>query len=225
VSAVLPTPNLPKLINLEDLKTFIQDTVRSTIEPIVESVVRRVLAEQTPIENVVETVLATSELRILKRISTVETMLGLNDLYVDEDSKSIPERIEALEKKAIISTEKPQEERIKEIDIIPSTTLEIKAASLVEHLKEKVRPRNGEVYLNSKEIIKFLKCELPEDLRLKDIRNPRQAKKDILEKAVKLFSDSVLIIRNKSGNKVTGLALKPSVNRRDSQGYRHLSTI
>jgi hypothetical protein len=67
MSAVLPTPNLPKLINLEDLKTFIQDTVRSTIEPIVESVVRRVLAERTPIENVVETVLATSELRVLKK--------------------------------------------------------------------------------------------------------------------------------------------------------------
>jgi hypothetical protein len=79
--------------------------------------------------------------------------------------------------------------------------------------------------MNSNEIINFLKSELPEDLRLKeDIRNPRQTKKDIQEKAVKLFSDSVLIIRNKSGNKVTGIALKPSVKRMDSQGYRHLST-
>jgi hypothetical protein len=43
-------------------------------------------------------------------------MLGLNDLDIDEDSKSIPERIEALEKKAIIPTEKPQEESVKEID-------------------------------------------------------------------------------------------------------------
>ena len=91
----------------------------------------------------------------------------------------------------------------------------IKASALIEHLKEKVRPRNDAVFMNSKEIIKFMKSELPEDLRHKDdIRNPRQAKKDILEKAVKLFSDSVFIIRNKSGNKVTGIALKPSGSRR-----------
>ena len=71
--------------------------------------------------------------------------------------------------------------------------------------------------MNSNEVLNFLKCELPEDLRLKeDIRNPRQAKKDILEKAIKLFSNSVIIIQNKSGNKVTGIALKPSVKCRDT---------
>jgi len=60
-----------------------------------------------------------------------------------------------------------------------------------------------------------MKCKLPENLRLKeDARNPKQAKKDILEKAVKLFSDTIMIIKNKSGNKVTGIALKLSVNRR-----------
>ena len=54
-------------------------------------------------------------------------------------------------------------------------------------------------------------------MRLKeDARNPRQAKKDILEKAVKLFSNTIMIIKNKSGNKVTGIALKPSVNRKDT---------
>lgn len=86
-------------------------------------------------------------------------------------------------------------------------------------MKEKVKPRNDAIFMNSNEIINFLKCELPEDLRLKeDIRNPRQVKKDILEKAIKLFSDTVFIIKNKSGNKVTGIALKPSVKRRDTYG-------
>jgi len=49
--------------------------------------------------------------------------------------------------------------------------------------------------------------------RLKDIRNPRQAKKDILERAVKLFPNTVCIVRNKSGNKVSGLALTQSAKR------------
>ena len=96
-----------------------------------------------------------------------------------------------------------------------NTSLEIKASAIVKHLKEKVQPRNNAVFMNSNEIINFLKCELPEDLRLKEgIRNPRQAKKDIIEKAVKLFSNSIMIIKNKSGNKVTGIALKPSAKRR-----------
>jgi hypothetical protein len=114
-----------------------------------------------------------------------------------------------------ITTGKPTEEKAPERPIIPTTSLEIKASAIVEHLKEKVKPRNNAVFMNSNEIINFLKCELPENMRLKeDARNPRQAKKDILEKAIKLFSDSVQIIRNKSGNKVTGIALKVSANRK-----------
>jgi hypothetical protein len=110
--------------------------------------------------------------------------------------------------------EKPTEEEKYESPIIPQTSLELKACALVDHLKEKVKPRNQEVFLNSREIVDFLKTEVPEDLRLKDVKNPRQAKKDILEKAVKLFSDTVMIVKNRSGNKVTGIALKPSVKRR-----------
>ena len=113
------------------------------------------------------------------------------------------------------SIEKPIEEKAPELPIIPTTSLEIKASAIVEHLKEKVKPRNDAVFMNSNEIINFLKCELPENMRLKeDARNPRQAKKDLIEKAIKLFSNSVMIIKNKSGNKVTGIALKPSANRK-----------
>jgi hypothetical protein len=67
---------------MEDLKHFIestvQNTIQTTLEPMIERIVKRLLAEQTPVENIVETVLATSELKVLKRISTVETVLGLN---------------------------------------------------------------------------------------------------------------------------------------------------
>jgi hypothetical protein len=119
----------------------------------------------------------------------------------------------------ITTTEKPTEEKVPVIPTIPTTSLEIKASAIVEHMKEKVKPRNDAVFMNSNEIINFMKCELPENMRLKeDARNPRQAKKDLIEKAIKLFSDSVQIIRNKSGNKVTGIALKPSVKRTDTYG-------
>jgi hypothetical protein len=149
-----------------------------------------------------------------KRITQLENALFSHDsegeIIRDEDNTPILNVTK--------SHEKPLESITSEIPIIPHTTLEIKAAALVEHLKEQVKPRSGEVFLNSREIINYLKTEIPEELRLKDIKNPRQAKKDILEKAVKLFSDSVQIIRNKSGNKVTGLALKPSVKRPYTDG-------
>ena len=62
----------------------------------------------------------------------------------------------------ILSTpDNPIEEKVIELPIIPTTSLEIKASAIVEHLKEKVKPRNDAVFMNSNEIINFLKCELP----------------------------------------------------------------
>jgi len=158
--------------------------------------------------------LLTSELKPIKRISEIEKVTGNYSFEEwEEHEPTLPEQINQLANRL----EHPLDKATESIKIelpIPETTLEHKACALVEHLKEKVKPRNNEVFLNSQEIITFLKDEIPEDLRLKDIKNPRQVKKDILEKAVKLFSNSVMIIKNKSGNKVTGIALKPSGKRR-----------
>lgn len=158
--------------------------------------------------------MATSDLKVLQRLSSMETVLGLNDLAdEDEDEPTIPEQIKQLSEKIEKPPKRPPEEKEIDLPFIPETTLERKACALVEHLREKVQPRNNEVFLNSREIVSFLKTEVPEELRLKDVRNPRQVKKDILEKAVKLFSDTVMIVRNRSGNKVTGIALKPLAKR------------
>jgi hypothetical protein len=218
MSAVLQSPTLPTLMNLEDIKAYIDSEIEKGIEKGIEkalpAAIEKVLFDpENPLFiKAVESILAISDLKILKRLYTHDVLLGLQEPYEDEDVVSIPARIEAIENKALIAIEKPTEIITSKIPIIPTTSLEIKASAIVEHLKEKVKPRNDAVFMNSNEIINFLKCELPENMRLKeDARNPRQAKKDILEKAVKLFSDSVLIIRNKSGNKVTGIALKPSV--------------
>jgi len=159
--------------------------------------------------------MATSELRALKRLSVVETDLGHNDLayFEEEHVPTIPEQIKTLSDRLEQPLNKTTEEEMTEF-YIPHTTLDLKACELVRHLKEDVKPRNNEVFLNSREIIHYMKTAIPEELRLKDIRNPRQAKKDILERAVKMFSNIVCVVKNKSGNKVTGIALKPSVNRR-----------
>lgn len=163
--------------------------------------------------------MATSELKVLKRLSALETALGFNEPEDEDEEPTIPEQIKQLSEKIENASIRPQEEPEIDLPVVPETTLERKAYALVEHLKEKVQPRNNQVFLNSKEIVSFMKTELPEDLRLKDVRNPRQAKKDVLEKAVKLFSDTVMIITNLSGNKVKGIALKPSVSRKHTDAY------
>jgi hypothetical protein len=50
------------------------------------------------IENIIENVLATSDLRILKRLTTVETVLELNDYPIenDEAESTIPKQISLL---------------------------------------------------------------------------------------------------------------------------------
>jgi hypothetical protein len=206
---------------MEDLKTYIDSEIEKGIEKALPAAIEKVLSdpENPHFIKAVENIIAISDLKILKRLYNHDVLLGLQEPDEDEDNISIPTRIEALEQKALIVTEKPTESITSEIPIIPNTSLEIKASAIVEHLKEKVKPRNDAVFMNSNEIINFMKCELPENMRLKeDARNPRQAKKDLIEKAIKLFSDSVQIIRNKSGNKVTGIALKPSVKRTDTYG-------
>jgi hypothetical protein len=212
MSAILSTPTLPTLFKLEDLKAYIDNEIQKAVKPLAEKI------DKLEEENV----------RLRRHVSILEGHLNINyadyedvcltgNTYEDLKDEGITpfcDQIKELANRIEHPLNKPTETI--EIEMpIPTTTLEHKASALVEHLKERVKPRNDAVFMNSNEIINFLKCDLPEDLRLKeDIRNPRQAKKDILEKAVKLFYDSVLIIRNKSGNKVTGIALKPSVKRR-----------
>jgi len=160
--------------------------------------------------------MATSELRVLKRLSVVETDLGHNDLAdldIEEEHKpTIPEQIKELSYRIEQPLNKTTKEEITEF-YIPHTTLDLKACALAEHLQRDVKLRNNEVFMNSREIINYLRTAIPEELRLKDITNPRQAKKDILERAVKMFPTIVCIVKNKSGNMVTGIALTLSAKR------------
>lgn len=212
MSAVLPIPMLPTLVNMGELKAYIQSEIKKGIEKALPVAVEKVLSDpENPILiRAIENILAVSDLKILKRLYTHDVMLGLEKPY-EEDYVSIPTQIQEL--KQNVTTEKP----IQDSPIIPQTTLELKACAIKDHLLENVKPRKAGVYMNSKEFYYFMQFTISADLRWnQDIRNPRQAKKDIIEKAIKLYPDILTITKSLSKNKVTGIALKPSVNRPDT---------
>lgn len=212
MSAVLQSPMLPTLVNVGELKAYIQSEIEKGIEKALPAAVEKVLSDpEDPILiRAVENILAVSDLKILKRLYTHDVMLGLEKPY-EEDYVSIPAQIQEL--KQNVTTEKP----IKDSPIILQTTLELKACAIKDHLLENVKPRKAGIYMNSKEFYYFMKNTISADLRWnQDIGNPRQAKKDIMEKAIKLYPDILTITRSLSKNKVTGIALKPSVNRPDT---------
>ena len=213
MSPVLASPILPSdPASITSL--FLNPEFRTALKGFVIDLVRVDLDFRESIREAFEYSVATSDLKILKRISTLESMLITDELDFDDDGHelTIPEQIKELSYRIEQPSNKTTEEEMTEF-YIPHTTLDLKATELVEYLKEDVKPRNNEVFMNSREIYNYLKTFIPEELRLKDITNPRQAKKDILERAVKLFPNIVCIVKNKSGNKVTGIALKPSSKR------------
>jgi hypothetical protein len=157
----------------------------------------------------IENVLIISELKPIKRISTIETVLGLNDLQ-EEEQVTIPEqlnilaeRIDNISQNTVKATDNSQEE------IIPKTTLEQKAVKLMESLKIKPRNRAGEVFLDNKELTNFLVKELPDELRTND-SNLRRVKKRVIEKTRSLFPGSISINKSKYGRHETRIIYKES---------------
>ena len=208
MSAVLQSPSLPMLINLEDLNTYIQNQIEKALPAAVEKVLSD--PENPMFLNAVERILATSDLKILKRLFKHDILLGLEEPFDAEEERApnLPEQIKELSDRIEQPLNKPTESIKTELRVI-KTTLEHKASGLVEHLKTNVKPRNGEVFLNSREIITFLKYEIKEEYQMKDIQNPRQAKKDIIEKAKKMFSDFISLDKKKHGNRDVRIVYKP----------------
>jgi hypothetical protein len=162
-------------------------------------------AVQTIFQLMVDNAIAVSELKILKRLSAIETVLGMSE--PDDEVTTIPQKLTEIEDKVNALGEIRKFNR--EPAVQPRTTLEAKACKLVDHLKTEVPERNGEIFLNSKEIVHYLKDEISETLRLKDIKNPRQAKKDVIEKAKSLFPNLVELKKRAHGNKNVSIILKP----------------
>jgi len=102
---------------------------------------------------------ATSELKILKRISTLETSLGFNDLDLDDDDHepTIPEQIKTLSERIEQPLSRPTISIKMDTEIIPQTVTEHRASELITHLKNDIAPRNGEMFLTSREIMTYLR--------------------------------------------------------------------
>lgn len=165
----------------------------------------------------VENILATSELNILKRLAEVETALGLNNFadFADEQEMSIPEQISLLSERIDSINEPVIKAPIDEEPAgipMPTSKTEIRAIELVKHLKT-TPGRNNEVFLTSREIMDFLKYDLPDKYQISNnVKNPRQVKKDVIEKAVELYPDCVFLSKKKTGNKQVRIVYKPKIN-------------
>lgn len=132
------TLSIPTLMRLEDLKAYIDIEIEKGIEKRLPAAVEKVLSNP---ENSIFTkmfdlpvvkeklfalfseFMATAETKPLKRISTVETVLGLND-FADDEVQTIPEQINLLTERidelqsTPRVTEKPTEKKIDNSPII-----------------------------------------------------------------------------------------------------------
>lgn len=154
----------------------------------------------------------------LKRITQLEEVLFSHDdegeLVKDENDTPV------LSQNLTNAPEKPVEEKRPENPITPNTTLTQKATAIKEYLEKKTKANwSGKVVLENQDIYKFFREIIQEDLRWPEkMRGYRGAKKSIIERAQELFPNEVEVVRNKSGNKITGLALKTYGKRTDTYG-------
>jgi hypothetical protein len=152
----------------------------------------------------------------LKRITQLEEAFFAHDEEgeIIKNSEDKP----AISSNLIKPTDKPIEEKKEEDLLIQNTTLSQKANALTDYLKEKIKPGwSGKTVIENERIYDFFYNIVNKEIRWPaKMRGYRSAKKAIIERAAELRPDEVEIVRNKSGNKITGLALKASIKRTDT---------
>ena len=146
--------------------------------------------------NYIENIIATSELRILKRLSAVETALGLNDFSDFEDEErelNLPERIETLEESINTLNKTVKPELIDRSLVAPSKNItEIRADFLNEYITtNQLIPKGPSIFANietrvvdSKEFSYFVNHILPPEYRPESTKNLRKMKRDVFNAAV-----------------------------------------
>ena len=211
MSAVLQSPSLPMLINLEDLNAYIQNQIEKALPAAVEKVLSD--PENPMFLNAVERILAISDLKILKRLFTHDILLGLEEPFDTEEERApnLPEQLKELSERIEQPLCRPTISIKMDTEIIPQTVTEHRAQELIEHLKNDIAPRNSEVFLTSREIIIFLKDGINVEHRIKkNVKNIRQVKKDVIEKAFEMFPTSVSLSKKSNGHKEVRVVLRQS---------------
>jgi hypothetical protein len=80
---------------------------------------------------------------------------------------------------------------------------------LVEHLKNDVQERPGGKFLTSDEIVSYLRYDIEELYQVREGQNVRQTKKEVLDKAVKLFPNNVFLSQKSHGRKNVRIIYRP----------------
>ena len=211
-SPVLPsapaiTPNYTALLCDPEFKNVIKSLFFTLLEEDTEF--------KETVRGFIDCSITMSEHNILKRISTTEKVLGLNDYPVlceeEEHEPTIPEQIKELSDRIEQPLNKSTESMKTDVDIIPQNVTEHRASELITHLKNDIAPRNGEVFLTSREIMIFLKDGIKAEYRIKKtVKNIRQVKKDVIEKAFEMFPTSISLSKKSNGHKEVRVVLRQS---------------
>lgn len=199
-------------LNMEELKAYIQYEINKGIEQALTNYVS-IEAYNDLKASYTDTVELLAN--AMKRISQLEKGLFLHDsdgdLVLGDDDKPIIAIVQANES----TPEEPKPEN----PLIANTTLTKKASALTDYLKNTKPSWSGKIVMESEEIYTFFKEKIEENLRWpQDLKGYRGAKKDIIQRAKELYPNDVEIVKNKSGNKITGIALKPFSKRMDTYG-------
>ncbi len=151
------------------------------------------------IENIIENVLATSDLKILKRLTAIEKMLELNDYPIEDDEaeSTIPKQISLLsnQMKEIIKTNNKQSsmEPIPKAIHIGMSKTTARAILLFKDVIEVAIEGKDQIVIGSREIKNYLTNHIQPEYRVGDVSNFRKVKKNVLTTLKKLLPDNDLL--------------------------------
>jgi hypothetical protein len=167
------------------------------------------------VENIVENILATSDLQVLKRISTIETVLELNDYQIEDDNamSTIPRQISLLsdqikEVKKTNNNRSITEPISGSIHVGMSKTT-ARAILLFKDVIEVAIESKDQIVIGSREIKDFLTNKIQLEYRVGDVNNFRKVKKDVFSTLKKMFPDNVLLNKKKYGRQEIRLVYEP----------------
>jgi hypothetical protein len=156
----------------------------------------------------IENILATSDLRILKRLAATETLLGLND-YSDFENEerglTIPEQLSLLsnQMKEVTKTNHKQSiiAPIPESIHMGMSKTTARAILLFKEVIEVAIEGKDQIVIGSREIKNYLTNNIQPEYRVGDVTNFRKVKRDVLTTLKKLLPDNVLLDRKKYGRR------------------------
>ncbi len=159
------------------------------------------------IENIIENVLATSDLKILKRLTNIETILELNDYPIEDDEveSTIPKQISLLsdQMNKVIKTNNKQsiKEPIQESVHLGMSKTTARAILLFKDVIKVAIEGKDQIVIGSREIKNYLTNHIQPKYRVGDVNNFRKVKKDVLTTLKKLLPDNVLLDKKKYGRR------------------------